>query len=142
MQRADQYGASEVAREELARDSVQRARLADYRARLLEGPTVLLRQSRLSRSFNPQQLVAFDSVTTVFPTGRFGADWGSLEVSSGGALVSNDMSWLRLQVPATGVAQDGSTVRGEGWVLTLASGWVLRPLARQAGSYEVVAAQP
>ncbi|HEX6536960.1 MAG TPA: hypothetical protein VF041_20410 [Gemmatimonadaceae bacterium] len=141
--RAAFYGGAEVAREEATRDSVRRAQLADYRARLLDGPSIVLRQSTLSRSFNPSELVSFDSASTVYPTGTFTAPWGSLVVTrgggggGGGALVSNDFSWLRVQAPATPPA-DARTIEGPGWTLTLAPGWSLRAVPSRPGTFEVV----
>jgi hypothetical protein len=138
-QRATDYGGPTVMAEENARDSVRRGQLADYRRRLLDGPTVTFRQSALARGFNPNQLIGFDDASTIYPTGNFGAEWGSLAVSKGGALVANDFSWLRLGAPAALTVQSDHTVHGDGWVLTLDAGWSVVPAsAGAAGSYEVV----
>jgi hypothetical protein len=133
------YGGAELALEETHRDSVRRARLAEYRARLMDGPVLVLRQNGLMRSFNPNELVPFDSASTVYPTGTFEADWGKLELASGGALVANDFRTLRLPAPA---AVEGRVISGSGWTLTLAAGWVARKSASRVVDYEVIREVP
>ncbi|MEO8031676.1 MAG: hypothetical protein ABJC74_09930 [Gemmatimonadota bacterium] len=132
--RAAEYGAVQVAAEEDRREEERQLRLADYRKRLIDGPVLVLRQHRLMRSFNPNTLVAFGDQGTVYPTGSFSADWGSLGVDRDGALVSGDFQLLRVALPS-----DTSTrpLKGTGWSLTLAKGWKLVPGIR-AGDLTVV----
>ena len=135
-ERARRYGATEVMAQELVRDSTRRVRMADYRKRLVDGPTITLHQTDLSRGFNPQTLVGFDSVWTVYPTGSFGADWGTLDVKDGGAIVSSDYRTVRVEAPTSPIAPETRTIAGPGWTMTLARGWSLQPVAGRAGSYE------
>ncbi len=140
--RAKRYGDDGILREESTRDSVRRARLALYRARLAEHPTLLLRQHSLNRSFDPNSLVPFDSTATVYPTGTFSSAWGSLEVTSGGALVANDGSWLRVSAPPIPPDPGSRTIRGDGWALTLAPRWTIKVAASTPPGFEVVALPP
>ncbi len=135
--RAGLYGDAEIMSQEVVRDSTRRVRMADYRRRLIDGPTITLRQTSLSRGFNPQTLVGFDSTWTVYPTGSFSAPWGSLNVTDGGALVSNDFHTIHIAAPTTASAPDARTVKGDGWVLTLAPGWSLTVNVARPGSYEL-----
>lgn len=135
-QRAKSYGDAEIMSQELARDSTRRVRMADYRKRLVDGPTVTFRQTNLSRGFNPQTLVGFDSVWTIYPTGNFSADWGSLDVKDGGAIVASDFRTLRVAAPGTPITPEMRAIHGSGWTLTIAPSWSLRPVAGRAGSYE------
>jgi hypothetical protein len=82
-------------------------------------------------------LVGFDTRNTVYPTGTFNSDRGTLEVTSGGALLSNDQTTLRVAAPSLEPDAAARTVKGEGWTLTLKPGWVLRPAASRSGSYVV-----
>lgn len=132
---APRYGGAEIAQAEAARDSIRRPVMEGYRARLVNGPTITLRQPRLSRNFNPQTLVGFDMVSTVYPTGTFSADWGVLEVTANGALIANDYTWLRVAAPST-PPDGGRKIIGDGWTLTLAQGWMIRPTSN-GGNYEV-----
>jgi len=71
--RAQEYGWEEVNRSETARDSARAPSMRAYRARLSEGPTLTLRQSKdsLSWSYDPTELSAFDLHSTVYPSGNF-----------------------------------------------------------------------
>ena len=142
--RADEYGWMEVDREEAARDSLRAPAMRDYRARLAEGPTITLRQTKdsLSWGYDPTALIGFDLQSTIYPAGEFSAPWGRLAVERGGVLVQNDFSRIRVGVPANAIAPATRRVEGTGWTLTLNSGWSLRPDPSRVGSYVVVAAAP
>lgn len=119
---AARYDATSLAVEEDNRAGERARALADYRARLVDGPVLSLRQSGLQRAFNPNELVAMGPEGTVYPTGNFGADWGTLDVESGGVLVSPDFSLARLAAPKDPA---GSVIQGDGWELKLNAGWRL-----------------
>lgn len=125
--RATAYGGAELAAQEDARERDRQQRLADFRARLVTGPVLVLEQSRVSRAFNPNNLVPMPPEGTVYPTGSFSAEWGSLDVTEGGALLAGDYRMLRVSLPAD---TTGHTVKGAGWTLELAPGWTIRPGAR------------
>jgi hypothetical protein len=133
-QRAVRYGLGEVEGQEDAREHERQARAADYRARLVDGPTLMLRASQLGGSFDPNTLFPLGAHGMVYPTGSFMAEWGTLEVDSGGALVGPH--WNTVAVPApTNIS--ARPVRGAGWTLTLADGWTVRERADRPGSHEV-----
>ncbi len=132
--RATHYGGAALAVEEDAREQARQARLAAYRKALIDGPVLVFRQDRLSRAFNPNNLVAFGSDGTIYPTGTFSAEWGSLEVDDGGVLVAGDFKTLRGSLPADTAARP---IQGNGWKLELAKGWRLVAGSR-AGDLEVV----
>lgn len=134
---AARYGAEALGREEDARADARARLVADYRRRLVVGPVLSLRQRGLQRGFNPNELVAMGAEGTVYPTGTFRAEWGSLEVDRGGALVAPDFTLLRLPAPRDAT---GSVVRGEGWLLRLAEGWRLAP-GERAGDWVAVPGQ-
>lgn len=138
---AARYGGAELARTEDDRAAVRAQRLAELRARLVEGPVLRLRQTGLSTNFNPNQLVPLGADGTVYPTGKFTAAWGSLEVIDGGALVAPDMHQLRVQAPPAPV-DPGRTLRGPGWTLELAAGWHLIPSPGRAGDLDAVPSTP
>ncbi len=123
--RARGYGGAELRRRELARRKQQEAELASYRARLVQGPALVLPLAGGMRySYDPAQLVPLGDAGTVFPAIRLSAPWGTLEVTEGGTLV--DPSWQTARVSApTSLRGDG--VAGEGWRLDLAPGWLVRP---------------
>jgi|SRR5690348_2981924 len=132
------YGAPAVMSAEDSRATERATRLAAYRARLVDGPVLVLKQRDLGFTMDPNTLVPLGDAGTVYPTGTFKASWGTLQVSEGGALVSPDFTSVAVAAPADTA---GQTLAGNGWKLELASGWVVRRSAGHAGSYEVVAAQ-
>ena len=125
--RAPAYGGAEVAAQEDVRDQDRQRRLADLRSRLVTGPVLILGQKGLRRDFDPNTLMAMPPEGTVYPTGAFSAEWGSLDVTEGGALVASDYRMLRVPAPAD---TTGRTIHGKGWTLELAPGWSIRPGAR------------
>ncbi|MDB4906289.1 MAG: hypothetical protein JWO05_1073 [Gemmatimonadetes bacterium] len=135
--RAARYGVEALAQEESQRDSVRRPKMLEYRRRFVEGPVLTLTQDFLGRSFNPNELVGFDVRNTVYPTGTLNSSWGSLEVTAKGALVAND--YRTLIVGAGGLAPEAGArvVSGDGWKLTLASGYILAADAKRPGSWVV-----
>ena len=140
--RAQEYGWEEVDRTEASRDSSRAPAMREYRARLADGPTITLRQSRdsLSWSYDPTELVGFDLSSAVYPSGNFSAEWGKLTVDHGGVLVQNDFSRIRVGAPPTAIAADSREVKGEGWTLALNPGWTVRADPSRGASYIVVRA--
>lgn len=140
--RAQEYGWDEVDRTEAARDSARAPAMRDYRARLADGPTITLRQSRdsLAWSYDPTELVGFDLTSAVYPSGNFSAAWGKLTVDHGGVLVQNDFSRIRIGAPLTPIAPDTREIKGDGWTLTLNPGWSLRADPSRSGSYVAIKA--
>ena len=120
--RTRRYDDGRLRSAEEARDRERRERLADYRARLVDGPVLVLPMEQSRLGFNPQTLVPMEGIGTVYPTLQLVDRWGRLEVESGGALVRRDPK--QATVAAPGIAAD--TRQGEGWRLALAPGWTLR----------------
>ena len=134
--RAKEYGWDEVDRSEAARDSARAPAIRDYRARLADGPTLTLRQSKdsLSWSYDPTELIGLDLNSTIYPSGNFSAPWGKLSVEHGGVLVRNDFSAITTGAPVTPFT-GAREIKGEGWSLELAPGWSMRSAGNK---YEVV----
>ncbi|MET0338618.1 MAG: hypothetical protein ABW063_12760 [Caulobacter sp.] len=103
---------------EVDREAKRQARLTELRARLIDGPVVIVPTSGSRYQFNPQTLIALDH-GTVYPTVQVVAQWGVLEVKSGGAFF--DRSAKQLRVSAAGAAPDH--LSGDGWSLQLKPGW-------------------
>ena len=136
--RANDYGWSEIDSAEAARDSARAPAMRAYRARLADGPTITLRQSRdsLAWSFDPTELIAFDLHSTIYPSGNFSAPWGKLTVGEGGVLIENDFSWIRID-GSPAATPSARVIKGDGWTLELNSGWSLVPDSARPGSMSV-----
>ncbi len=123
--RARAYGSDELWKRELIRREQREAQLAKYRARLVDGPVLILPFAGGVRySYDPEHVVPVNDAGTVFPTIRLVAPWGTLEVTEGGILVDPGWQTARVSAP-TSVLED--RIVGEGWRLDLAPGWVVRP---------------
>jgi len=130
---AARYDAATLRVSEEARDRAQQARVAELRARFVDGP-VLTMPAAGSGTSDTTGSVGIPGVGTVlFRNFTLSAQWGRLN-ADGGVLRAADGSTLA--VPAHGPLE-GTTLRGDGWTATLNSGWVVRPAARP-GSYVIV----
>jgi hypothetical protein len=131
--RAPVYGASAIRTAEAERAQKAEAAKARYRARLVEGPTLLLPGGKkFAFSFNPSTLVSLGDANTVYPTFHATAEWGTLDVTDG-VLVPTDFSRATVAAPKD---TRGSHLEGPGWTLELNARWSVVPGAR-AGSYTV-----
>jgi hypothetical protein len=135
--RAVLYGYTAVVNAEREREERHRAFLRELTGKFLEGPTLDFPTApEMTRNFNPQTLVPFPPHGTYYPTGTFAANWGKLQVESGGALVAPDNRSLRVPAPTDPEARP---VRGPGWILQIAPGWTIRP-SGNPGSFKLVPA--
>ena len=112
---------------EVKRDQERQSRLAALKARLVDGPVLMLPLHHSNYQFNPQTLQPLGEFGTVYPSLRLTADWGVLEVDYGGALLDKDMATAT--VSAAGI--DPSSLKGDGWRLILNKGWILAPGSRK-----------
>ena len=131
--RAALYGTAAIRVAEADRAEKAQAAKARYRARLVDGPTLLLPGGRkFAFSFNPSALLSLSDTDTVYPTFHATAEWGTLDVTDG-VLVPTDFSRATVAAPQN---TQGPHLEGPGWTLELASGWIVVPGAR-AGSYTI-----
>lgn len=111
---------------EVKRDEARRTHLAELRAKLVDGPVLVLPLHRNRLQFNPQTLVPLGDLGTVYPTLRLDDDWGVLEVD-GDARVDRQTGIAT--VSAAGI--DASGLHGHGWKLVLKPGWSVVPGTRK-----------
>ena len=127
--RAALYGAAAIQSSEADRAARLASTLANYRATLAEGPT-LVTPSPHKFSFNPSTVVSLGAKGNVYPTFHAVAPWGTLDVKAG-VLIPKDFSSATVTAP---ILIKGLHLEGHGWTINLAPGWSLEPGAR-AGSY-------
>ena len=117
---ARHYGGAELAKAEELREQNTRELIASYRARLIDGPVLTIPLRQMNMQFNPGNLVALETVGTVYPDIRIVDVWGILTVTHGGALMSADFARIAVPAPQT---TGGSVIEGDGWKLELKAGW-------------------
>lgn len=125
-QRGARYDNGTLRAHEVRRDEERRVRLAALRARLVDGPVLILPLAHSNYQFNPQTLIPLEGFGTIYPTMRLTDDWGALEVEQGGALVRGDTH--KATVSAEGA--DIMHFKGDGWRLMLKPGWTVRQGSR------------
>jgi len=111
---------------EKAREDQRLVQIAEFRAKLVEGPILSLPLANANFEFKPQSLVPLEGIGTVYPTITVRDDWGTLTVESDGALVRRQPK----EVDVTASEFDQNTLHGRGFALTLSDGWSIRPGAR------------
>jgi hypothetical protein len=132
--RADRYDGEQLRASETARENERLARIAKYRAQLVDGPVLILQLSNgVNYSFNPNNLIPLDSLGTIYPNVRITDVWGILEVTGGALMVSENGRPARLYVSAPADLHTRS-LQGAGWTLQLNDGWTLEP-AQRKGDY-------
>jgi phage tail protein X len=132
--RAAKYDGENLRAAELKREQERLARIAAYRAKLVEGAHLILPLSKdVNYSFNPNNLVPLDNSGTIYPTMRVTDAWGILDVKGGALMVRENNKPALLYVP---VASDNNArpLQGDGWTLQLNDGWMLEPAERK-GDY-------
>ncbi|MEW6729922.1 MAG: hypothetical protein AB1489_01170 [Acidobacteriota bacterium] len=123
--RAKYYDSDEIIAAETRRDQLRQEQAKKYHARLVEGPLLVLPVTdKLDYSFNPNNLVPFDGLGTVYPTLRAVDVWGILEVSQGALLCREGERLTKIHLPAP-ENTNGPTITGNGWKLELNTGWVI-----------------
>jgi len=125
------YGGPEVRTSEEKREAEQKLRVAGLRRRFVESPVIVLPPSR-GASFSSVGMTPIPGAGTIYPTFRTAAEWGTLEAAS--VLMAPDRSKLTLPAPAS---VEGTTLKGDGWALTIAPGWAVRPGTRP-GDFQLV----
>jgi hypothetical protein len=125
------YGGPEIRDREAKRDVEQRARVAELRRRFVEGPVLILPPGR-GASFLSIGMTPIPGEGTIYPSFRTAPEWGTLQASA--VLMSPDGE--KLTVPAP-FKVEGRTLQGDGWTVTIAEGWVIRPGPR-AGDFQLV----
>jgi hypothetical protein len=127
-ERARKYGGGELAAAEDRREQARIDLAKNYRAKLVDGPVLVIPLKKMNMQFDPGNLVPLDSLGTVYPNIRIVDNWGILTVTKGGALMSADFN--RITLPAPGKIES-PVVEADGWKLKLNAGWSIIPGERQ-----------
>lgn len=126
------YGLDSLRVAEAERWTGQQRRLADLRARFVDGAALRLRPGALQITFDPGRQTSLGTAGTVMGGLAWKADDGAELEAPDGGLVLSDWSEVRLPLDATvqGVLSEGPLetrleARGPGWRLALPAGWRL-----------------
>jgi hypothetical protein len=133
-QRAKKDDCTSLLTTETERESNRQKRLADYRARFVEGAVLTIPLTEtVQYSFNPNNLEVLDESNTLFPTVRISDAWGILTVTQGAVLTRKDGKIVKVTVVAP-TQPETRPLQGAGWTLELKEGWRLETGERK-GDY-------
>lgn len=130
--RAKSYDGDRLEASETERENKRQKLLAEYRARLVDGPILAIPLQKMNMQFNPGNLLPLDSLGTVYPDIRVVDVWGILTVSKG-ALMNPTFSRIYVSAP---INLSASPKQGDGWTLELNAGWTIAAGERK-GDYVV-----
>lgn len=129
------YQGDDLRAAEQERERERQSRLKAYRARLVEGPVLILPLTqRMSFSFDPNNLLPLDNTGTIYPTLRVADVWGVLEVDGGALMIREAERPVSVHVPVP-VDINARLMKGEGWTLQLAEGWRVEASTARKGDY-------
>src|SRR5438270_2018696 len=130
---ASRYDGAALRTAEEARDRAQQVRVAELRRRFVDGPVLTMPAVGRGTSDTTGSVGIAGVGTVFFRNFTQSGQWGRLD-ANGGVLRAADGSTL--SVPVSGPLE-GTTLKGDGWSVTLNSGWVVRPASR-SGSFTIV----
>jgi hypothetical protein len=125
--RARRYDGDKLREHEEKRDRERQHRIADIRARFVDGPVLTIAIPKLQISFDPNASQPVEGVGTVYMFARISDTFGILN-GPRGILVSPDFKTATVPAPNDPQARP---LQGDGWTLQLADGWRLEPGTRQ-----------
>ena len=126
------YGGIEIRGAEQTRSEQRMATMRELQRRFVDGPVIVV-PSGGSGTFNAVGATPIPAVGTVYVLPyRQKGEWGTLDATNG-VLVGEDGT-RRLPGP---VRIDGANVMGDGWKVTVASGWKVVSGPR-SGDYQII----
>jgi hypothetical protein len=136
-QRAKQYSGEELQAAEAERERARQKRAAEFRARLVDGPVLILPLQKLQFTFDPTNVEPLGDSGTVYPNARISDEWGVLTVSAG-ALISPNFTKVTVVAPKDPEARP---LKGDGWEMQLRPGWVVE-LGPRTGDHRLRQRKP
>jgi hypothetical protein len=128
--RAAPYGFADVRAEERERAARFATLRAEYRARLVDGPVLIVDLPERRLMFNPNTVVSMGSAGSVYPGAILIGPWGRLTLEDGAALAPEDRRSARVRAPEDPRPDPQGRILGPGWSLELEPGWSLVPAER------------
>jgi hypothetical protein len=119
------YEIEKIQEEEALREEEMKERIHRRISAFTEKPVVYIELVSPYFDFEDSDIHPMDTLGTLYSTLRVSDNWGKLVVESGGCLVSNNLKYLR--ITSKGFRADRNRYEGEGWMLTLDTGWELAP---------------
>lgn len=131
LQAAERYEMIALTAEETAREQQRQRAREQWRARLVDGPTLEVSfQSDSKFVYNQHTMSSLDGFQHV-RNARIADTWGVLTVTDGALVIEDPPKPKAIRVSGAGLTRentrDARSVEGDGWRLDLADGWRLVP---------------
>ena len=120
---AGRYDGSALRRAEGDREARRQARVADLRRTFIESPVLTLPRPRSVTLASTGEMPIPGAGTVIFGVYRATTAWGRLE-STNAIFLTADGEVLHLPLP---YRREADTLIGEGWMIVIAPGWIVRP---------------
>jgi hypothetical protein len=129
---ASRYDSAALRVAESEREATRQKRIAEYRERLVDGPTLLIPLTdKRSVTTDSTNMVPLEEVGTVYPTAKVSDVWGILEVSNGALMIREGGGRVTKVYVPTPADTNARPLKGDGWTLQLDYGWALTPGQRK-----------
>lgn len=135
LESAARYNGDSILAEEAERAAKKAAATADFKARLVDGPVLVLPLENPNFGFDPNTVTPLDPLGTVYPSLVMNADWGKITVEETGILMMKDFRTAHVAAPTRG------RLEGPGWKLELKPGWSVAPGTRK-GDFTLKKSKP
>ncbi|AZA92661.1 Uncharacterised protein [Chryseobacterium nakagawai] len=119
---AEDYNGSAITEEETKREEKTKKLIAEYKTKFIENPHFEIKFEKMNVSFDPRNIIPIEDKGTVYPNIRITDKWGILTVENG-ALMSPNWDKISISNP---IQTGDKKISGDGWVLELAEGYVIK----------------
>jgi len=100
--------------------------IADYKYKFTESPSLAIFIDNYDLRFDPNTVQPIPDLGTVYPTIELIDNWGTLSVSEGGCLITEN--WDKAIVTADKIDVKENIITGNGWKLVLSEGYTIKIL--------------
>lgn len=117
------YGYKKIYNEELVRKQNLDRKLQEYENKFIKNSIVSIELEEAHIGFNPNNLVPFKDIGTIYPNINITDSFGTLELKDGGCLLSND--WKKAVISADNIKIENSVIYGNEWTIQLNSDYTI-----------------
>lgn len=113
------YEYEKIYKEELSRKQALDKKLLEYENRFIDNSVVIIELDKPRMGFNPNNLVPFKDIGTIYPNINITDSFGILELTENGCLLYND--WKTAVISADDIKIENEKITGKGWSIELNS---------------------
>ena len=119
----NRYNYKQIYQEELSRKQVLDKKLLEYENKFINHPIITIELDKPKIGFNPNNLVPLKDIGTVYPNITITDSFGTLNLKSGGCLLSSD--WKKATISADNLKIENEKLSGDDWTIRLNSNYTI-----------------